>query len=132
DDDDHRMGPAPLRSAGGWEIGLARQRGGGHVREERPPGDRDRERFVQRDPSEKPVRVFPFGLSRARLDQAVRATSVPVEVVADVREADAVITLRSYYRSKPPSLREAEERSIPIYVIKSNTAYQMEQALLQF
>ena len=29
-------------------------------------------------------------------------------------------------------MSEAEERSIPIYVIKSNTGFQMEQALLQF
>jgi hypothetical protein len=54
-----------------------------------------------------------------------------VDVVNDVREADAVITLRTYYRRKPVALREAEERSIPIYVIKSNTAFQMEQVLLQ-
>jgi hypothetical protein len=49
-----------------------------------------------------------------------------------VRDADAVMTLRSYYRSKPPAIREAEERSLPIYVIKANTGFQMEQALLQF
>jgi hypothetical protein len=42
------------------------------------------------------------------------------------------MTLRSYYRRKPAAVREAEERSLPIYVIKANTGYQMEQALLQF
>ncbi len=83
-------------------------------------------------PEARPVRLFAFGLARTRLEQAIRATGVPVILVDDVREADAVLTLRNYYRRKPPALREAEERNLPMYVIKSNSAYQIEQALLQF
>ncbi len=124
----------PAAMGAGWEIGLARhQRGGGHVREERPL-EQPRERLPQREPSAtgKAVHVFPFGLSRARLEQAIRAVGVPAEVVDDLAAADAVMTLRSHFRSKPAILREAEERSIPVYVIKTNTGFQMEQALLQF
>ncbi len=80
----------------------------------------------------KPVRVYPYGISRSRLEAAIRATGVPAVLVDDVREADAVLTLRNYYRRKPPALREAEELNLPTYVIKSSTAYQIEQALLQF
>ena len=76
--------------------------------------------------------MFPFGISRTRLEQAMRASGVNVGIVNDVREADAVITMRSYYRRKPTAIREAEERSLPIYVVKSNTTYQLEQVLLQF
>lgn len=145
--------PPPARSRGGsWELGAPAQhrRGGGHVRDQRPYHRDDRDfglrdgadsfdsgeapgetRFVAPDPA-TPVRLFPFGLSRARLEQAVRATGVPVQVVEQVADADAVITLRAYYRSKPAAIREAEERSLPIYVIKSNTGLQMEQVLLQF
>jgi hypothetical protein len=39
------------------------------------------------------------------------------------------VTLRNYYRRKLPALREAEARGVPIYVLKSNTVQQMEQAL---
>jgi stage III sporulation protein SpoIIIAA len=78
------------------------------------------------------LRLYPFGVSRQRLDQAIRATGAPVEVVDDVRSADAVITMRTYYRRKPQALRDAEERNLPIYVIKSNTLFQMEQVVLQF
>jgi stage III sporulation protein SpoIIIAA len=78
------------------------------------------------------LRLYPFGVSRQRLDQAIRATGAPVEVVDDVRNADAVITMRTYYRRKPQALRDAEERNLPIYVIKSNTLFQMEQVVLQF
>ncbi len=41
-----------------------------------------------------------------------------------------VITDRSYYRRKPQALREAESRGVPIYVLKSNTLLQMQQALI--
>ncbi|MCC6381352.1 MAG: AAA family ATPase [Dehalococcoidia bacterium] len=125
-------GPATSRVNGGWELGQPlRRRNGGHVSEE-PGSEPPRERLAAAEQAGTAVRLYPFGLSRQRLEQAIRSTGVPAEMVADVRDADAVVTLRTYYRRKPPALRDAEERSIPIYVIKSNTAYQMEQVLLQF
>jgi hypothetical protein len=45
-------------------------------------------------------------------------------------DSDVVITDRSYYRRKPQALREAESRGVPIYVLKSNTLLQMQQALI--
>ena len=125
---EERVGHAAPAAANGWEIGLAGgRRNGGHVREERG----DRERFP-RESNGPTVKLYPFGISKARLEQAMRSTGVPVELVTDVRDAAALVTLRTYYRRKPAAVREAEERSIPIYVIKSNTAHQMEQVLLQF
>ncbi len=82
--------------------------------------------------AEPEMRLFPFGLSRGRLTQAIQETDAPVQLVDDLRQADALITLRHSYRKKPAPVREAEERSLPIYVIKSNTLFQMEQVLLQF
>ncbi len=118
DYDEFQSRPAAPSRVGGqsWELGRARREGAGD-REASPQGPA--------------VNVYPFGISRSRLDQAVRSSGVPVEIVHDVRQADILITMRTYYRRKPPAIREAEERSIPIYVIKSNTAYQLEQVLLQ-
>jgi stage III sporulation protein SpoIIIAA len=75
------------------------------------------------------LRVFPHGISRKRLEQAIRELQLPVIVARDVDEADVVMTLRSEYRQKTPALREAEERAMPIYVLKSNTVLQMEASL---
>ncbi len=133
-DDEEEGEPLRLRpfgdGAGGWEIGVSnRRRNGGsrHDREERLPRSRE-----PGEANERTVKLYPFGVSRSRLEQAMRTTGIPVELVPDLREADALVTLRTYYRRKPQAVREAEERSIPIYVVKSNTAYQMEQVLLQF
>ncbi len=78
---------------------------------------------------EKPARVFPFGVSRNRLEQAIQQTSVPAMVVRDLREADAVVTLKNYYRRRPQPLRDAESRGVPIYVLRSNTVVQMSNLL---
>jgi stage III sporulation protein SpoIIIAA len=75
------------------------------------------------------LHVLPFGISRKRLEQAVRELQLPVVVARAVDDADVVITLRSQYRQKPAALREAEERTLPIYVLKSNTVLQMEACL---
>jgi hypothetical protein len=115
----------PAAARPGPEVGRRR---GGHVVDteaEAPPS-----RFTT--DSRPPVRLLSFGLSRSRLQQAVRATGANVELVDDVAEADALITLRSYYRNKAATVREAEERALPIYVIKTNSNFQMEQALAQF
>jgi len=75
------------------------------------------------------LRVLPHGISRKRLEQAIRELQLPVIVARDVDEADVVMTLRSEYRQKPPAIRAAEERALPIYVLKANTIIQMQSSL---
>jgi stage III sporulation protein SpoIIIAA len=87
----------------------------------RPADDRTR--------SHRPMSVFAFGVSRKRLEQAVRELGVPVTVARELDEADAVVTLRNYYKRKPAALRDAESNGVPIYVLKTNTTLQMENML---
>jgi nucleoside-triphosphatase THEP1 len=75
-------------------------------------------------------RIYPFGISRKRLLQAARDTGSAAIMAERLEDADVVLTDRSYYRRKPQALREAETRGIPIYVLRSNTLLQMQQALL--
>ena len=75
------------------------------------------------------LRVLPQGISRKRLEQAVRDLGLPVVIARDVDEADVVMTLKNEYKQKTPILREAEERAMPIYVLKSNTIPQMQSSL---
>ena len=92
--------------------------------------DEDGEALRVRDAEALPtLRVFPHGVSRKRLEQAIRELQLPVIIARDIDEADVVMTLRSEYRQKTPALREAEERAMPIYVLKSNTILQMQASL---
>jgi hypothetical protein len=95
----------------------------------------DRQVGASRPPSpaaragQRPLNLFAFGVSRKRLEQSVRELGVPVTVARELEDADAVVTLRNYYRRKPSALREAESNGVPIYVLKTNTMLQMENLL---
>jgi hypothetical protein len=75
------------------------------------------------------LRILPQGISRKRLEQAIRDLQLPVEIAHEVDEADVVMTLKNEYKQKTPLLREAEERAVPIYVLKANTVPQMQSSL---
>jgi stage III sporulation protein SpoIIIAA len=75
------------------------------------------------------LKLLGFGVSHKRLEQAVRELQLPVTLVREADEADVVITLRNYFKQKAPALREAEERGLPIFVLKSNSLVQVESAL---
>jgi hypothetical protein len=77
----------------------------------------------------QPLRVFPFGVSRNRLEQAVRDLRVPVTAIHRVEDADLVLTLKNYYRRKPEPLRDAESHGVPVYVLRNNTVAQMQSCL---
>ena len=56
-----------------------------------------------------PNSTFSLSASHKPLEQAVRELDLPVTLVREPDEADVVITLRNYFKQKPPALREAEE-----------------------
>ncbi|MBF6601173.1 MAG: AAA family ATPase [Dehalococcoidia bacterium] len=131
DDDEVRVvQPPPAIATGGrrgerpsWErTQLAGQGNGRAVRGSEAGGD-----AADSGPFR---RVYPFGVSRKRLEQAIRETGARVAIAEEMSEADSVVTLRSYFRRKPQALRDAETRGLAIYVLKTNTVVQMEQSLL--
>ena len=75
------------------------------------------------------LRVLPHGVNRKRLEQAIKELRLPVLIARDSSEADVVMTLKAEYRQKTAGLREAEDRGLPIYVLKSNTIVQMGASL---
>ncbi|RME11318.1 MAG: AAA family ATPase, partial [Ardenticatenia bacterium] len=80
-------------------------------------------------PVRSTMRVYPYGISQNRLKQAAKALNLPLLIVTDLGEADMLMTLRSYYRKRPQIISDAERRGLPVYVLRSNTVAQMEQAL---
>jgi hypothetical protein len=78
----------------------------------------------------KPVRVYPYGVARNRLLQAAKQLKVPARIVRDLSEADSLLTLRRYYRERQQPIVEAEQRGMPIFVLRANTSQQMEQFLV--
>ncbi len=77
----------------------------------------------------QPVRIYPYGVARNRLVQAAKYLGVPAVVVNEPQEAEVLVTLRSYYRSRQHPVVDAENRGMPIYVLKANTINQMQHFL---
>jgi hypothetical protein len=77
------------------------------------------------------IRIYPYGVARNRLMQAAKRLGVPAIVVKEPIEADALVTLRTYYRDRQQTIVDAEHRGLPIYVLRSSTVGQMEQFLLE-
>ena len=75
----------------------------------------------------KAIKIYPYGVARNRLLQAVKRLGVPAVIVKDEAEADALVTLRTYYRDRQQAIIDAEHRGLPIYVLRSSTVGQMEQ-----
>jgi len=75
------------------------------------------------------VKIYPYGVARNRLVQAAKRLGVPAVVVKDPSEADALVTLRTYYHDRQQTIVDAESRGVPIYVLRSTTVGQMEQFL---
>jgi stage III sporulation protein SpoIIIAA len=80
-------------------------------------------------PAALPRRLFAFGVSRQRLSHAIRQAGGGLEIVDDVRDADAVVTLRSLQRRRPQPLRDAAARGLPVYAVQGNSVAQFEQCL---
>ncbi|HRF46173.1 MAG TPA: R3H domain-containing nucleic acid-binding protein, partial [Anaerolineales bacterium] len=77
----------------------------------------------------EPVRIYAYGIARNRLDQAVRHLRVPAQLVDSIDEAQTIVTLKTYYRQRQRPIADAEERGLPIYVLRANTTNQIESFL---
>ncbi len=77
------------------------------------------------------IRIYPYGVARNRLEQAAKRLSVPAIIARSPEEADIIMTLRTYYRSRQQVLIDAEERGVPLYFLRSNTINQMEKTLVE-
>lgn len=77
----------------------------------------------------KSLKIYPFGISRAKLEQSAKEKKFEVRLVPTLREANLFLISKNYYRRKPPKVRDAESAGLPIYVIKSNTLGEIRQFL---
>lgn len=75
--------------------------------------------------SHRALRIFPYAVSRNRLERAIRESRAPVVVTNSLYDADMVLTLKGQYRKMPKRLREAERKGLPIHLVRSNTMHQI-------
>jgi stage III sporulation protein SpoIIIAA len=92
-----------------------------------PPPPENRER-----PGRRVLRIYPYAVSRNRLERAIREMHVPAYIVDSSGEADLVLTVKSQERRQPARLRDASTRGLPVHVLRSNTGTQIQQFLREY
>jgi hypothetical protein len=126
----------PRPSAIADEYGFEERRAAPTI-DRRPPPEREREPAPGGPVAaggyrngRQSVRIYPFGVNRSRLESQIKSLGLPATVVGDQHQADVVLTVRNYYRRKPQALRDAEATGVPVHVLRSNSAGNIEQELL--
>jgi hypothetical protein len=74
-------------------------------------------------------RVYPVGINRSRLEQAMRELGLPVVISRDEREADAMLVLKSLYRTQPERVDAAHAAGLPVYVLRGSSIERLREAL---
>jgi stage III sporulation protein SpoIIIAA len=77
------------------------------------------------------ISIYPYGVARNRMQLAAKHLGVPAVILRTLEGAATMITLKSYYRRRQRAILDAEERGIPIYVLRSNSIVQIEQVLVE-
>ena len=75
------------------------------------------------------LRLCGLGLAPARLQDVIRARQLPVQLVADVEQAEVVLSVRGQLGRDPELRRRAQAAGRPILVIKSDSPHLIQRAL---
>jgi stage III sporulation protein SpoIIIAA len=75
------------------------------------------------------ARIFPYSVSRNRLERAIRTLAVPAEIVRHWEDADLVLTVKGQARRGVAKFEQMERKNLPIHTIRSNTVAQIQQFL---
>jgi hypothetical protein len=87
----------------------------------------DQTQSLKKTPRSEPVKLFPFGINKNKVEQAMRESRLPLTVVRDLSKSDIFLTTKSHYKRYPRALLDAEMSGRQIYVIRNNSFSQIEQ-----
>jgi stage III sporulation protein SpoIIIAA len=76
------------------------------------------------------VRIYPYAVSEERLERALLTTGAPARIAHSARDADLILTLRSYARRQPTKLRDALSRDLPVRLLRSGSLANIEEFLV--
>ena len=82
-----------------------------------------------REDRDKPMLIFPYGVSRNKIERAIHNLRVNASIARNWDDADVVLTLKTLERKEQPKLKQIASENIPIYSIKTNTTTQIQSCL---
>jgi len=80
-------------------------------------------------PRHEPIQIYSYGVNRNRLEKAAGRLHAPVHLAKSLPEADLMLTTKAFYDQRTKVIKEAEQRDLPIYVLRNDTIGQMQSCL---
>ena len=71
------------------------------------------------------LRIFPYGISRNKLERALADLGLRAQIVKQADQADAILTVKAHARRDPGKFQDAATMRIPVHVMRSNTYHQI-------
>lgn len=81
------------------------------------------------DRDQQRVLLFPYGVSRNKIERAIHNLGVNASIARKWDDATVVVTLKSLERKESEKLKSIAAENVPIYSIKTNTTAQVMNAL---
>jgi hypothetical protein len=78
---------------------------------------------------EAAMSIFPYGVSRNKIERAIHNLRVNAVMARNWDEADVVLTLKTLERKESAKLKQIAAENVPIYSIKTNTTTQIQSCL---
>ncbi len=78
------------------------------------------------------VRIYPIGISRSRLEKAIRDLGAPVRLADQPVHADVILSLKAQRKREPKKLQQALEQGVELLTLRSNTLAQIKSFLSEF
>lgn len=76
------------------------------------------------------MHIYPYAVSRSQLERVIKTLRLPAKVTKNMDEADALMMLQSHKKHRK-IVDAADARQIPVYMVRSNTIYQIQKSLRQ-
>jgi hypothetical protein len=118
-----------VESAGGRWLDPELAQGASLINPEEPRLTQDELQQTRRSgPIFQKRHIYPVGINRSRLEQAIRELGLPVVISRDERDADAMLVLKSLYRTQPET---AQRAGVPVYVLRGSSIERLREALAE-
>ena len=104
----------------------------GHVEIQQAELEPEASSFFGREPRSerrKVLRIFPYGINRHRLEQAIHELEAPARLVTQAVQADLILTVKGQVKRQPRELRTLIEQGMQLYTLRSDTFSQMTKCL---
>ena len=121
----------PVESAGGRWLDPELALGASLVESENSSITGDGQKTRRGESLFRKRHIYPMGINRTRLEQAIRELGLPVIISRDERDADALLVLKSLYRMQPERVEVAQRSGVPVYVLRGSSIERLREALAE-